>query len=106
MAHGHDFGIETPHTGSISDRGYTRILQMNTGFSVQNMYEVFVQRLDPVVPLRGSYALRPSGGMEENPHHVSSSPFYLHGSGLTLVALETACVYPTHITFLMVRNLG
>jgi hypothetical protein len=47
MAHGHDFGIETPRTGSISDRGYTRILQTNTGFSVQNMYEVFLQGLDP-----------------------------------------------------------
>jgi hypothetical protein len=47
MAHGHDFGIDTPCTSSISDRGYTQILQMNTSFSVQNMDEFFLQRLDP-----------------------------------------------------------
>jgi hypothetical protein len=42
MAHGHDLGIKTLHTSSISDRGYTQILKTNTVFSVQNLYKVFL----------------------------------------------------------------
>ena len=69
------------------------------GFSVQKVYEVFLQSSgqsycsEPVHP----HAVHSNERV--NPPHGPPKLFYSHAPGSTLVTLETACVPPARITF-------
>jgi hypothetical protein len=107
----------------FKNRGEPTLSESNTSFWFSTeVYTGFLRARHRIFGSRGStsvlckawvsctaqspYTLRQSRWkMGEDPSHGSSWPFYSHGLGLTLVTLETACIYPARITFLMVRNL-
>jgi hypothetical protein len=87
-SHGHGFGTER--------YGLFRTI---TGFPALRDARGILCRGRVNRTAQSLYTLRQSGGMEKDPPHGSSWPFYLHAPGLTLVTLGTACVPSACIPF-------
>jgi hypothetical protein len=96
-----DFSIQIEVKPALSESvtGFSFSTEVYTGFSVQRVYEVFLQSSGQ------SYCSRPVHPQEihlnerVNPPHGPPKPFYSHAPGSTLVALETACIPPACIPF-------
>jgi hypothetical protein len=80
---------------------YTRVFSdPDTDFSDHRDARRFSAEIGSVVLLRARTCSSSSIEWEKEPPHGPPWPFYSHAPRSTLVALETACVPPAHITFL------
>jgi hypothetical protein len=107
MVQGLGFGTESSRIGSISRTEDVHGLSQTILDSLPSeTHEVFLQRLG--WSYRSALPTRSGSRVEWRSERLHGLPrlFYLHAPGWTLVTLGTACVPPSCIPFLMVRNLG
>ena len=93
--------IQTEVKPALSEliTGFWFSTEVYTGFSVQKVYEIFLQSLGQSYCLETVHPQAVFSNERVNPPHSPPKLFYSHAPMLTLVTLEAACVPPACITF-------